>query len=475
MSGQWHNISTVWNGSTQNGTIYVDGEDVTDVADVASASTVSSFNPTNISLAGNVQWPEYLDASIERMLYFTRALGATEVQELNTTPYSFLVPEPEPTPDPNAYSLPYAVWAEDGVEIGHATADVNNLISIDLPVDSATRNIEIILMTSASFALVKPTTFDPYRLYDITFFGNNHNPLTGEIITTVTPYVEINFENQNAIFRLTENLNDRIALFGGLGAFGSLLPSQEHDVFINGSFSARTVSDSSGHLPVVVPWGGPYEITMNEYNPTPTSTFTPTVTSTPTNTPTDTATFTPTVTDTPTNTPTETFTPTNAIPMVALVVSATEGSPPLSVDFLGSGTDSDGVFALYSWVLNSILVEKATSESIISSATSYTYTNPGIYEVVFSATDDRGGSDSAVSEIVVWTLTPTPTFTFTNTPTFTPTNTYTLTPTPTNTPTNTVTPTPTNTFYPTPTPPATGTPWWWDLFIWWWKTLNWPK
>jgi len=142
--------------------------------------------------------------------------------------------------------------------------------------------------------------------------------------------------------------------------------------------------------------------------------------------------WTPTPTFTATFTPTETFTPTatftNVIPSATLECSNTEGNPPLEASLVGWATDTDGLLVLYSWAFGESGQIDATAEissATIQIATTHSYVNPGIYTVVWAATDDRGGAADATCEIVVWTPIPTETFTPTPTETFTPTPTAT--------------------------------------------------
>jgi uncharacterized repeat protein (TIGR01451 family) len=174
-------------------------------------------------------------------------------------------------------------------------------------------------------------------------------------------------------------------------------------------------------------------------------------TPTPTLTPTGTSTGTPTPTPTMTHTITSTPTPTNAPPLVSLLHAPVVGAPPLPVSFTGSAIDSDGVIAVYGWSFfdSAIIDVSATStSSTVIEQTTFTYTDPGVFEVAFHVTDSGGAVRSATGQVVVWTNTPTNTSS--------PTNTYTPTPTPTWTPTNTATPTPTST--PTATPTVTPIP-----------------
>jgi PKD domain-containing protein/VCBS repeat protein len=222
---------------------------------------------------------------------------------------------------------------------------------------------------------------------------------------------------------------------------------------------------------------GPFVIDESAptFTPTSTQTATPTNTSVPTHTPTY------------TSTPTSTHTPTNVAPVAHMFFAPKSGASPLLVEMSGTGFDDNGTITQYNWSFTDWNIMDATgviASSSIENITAHTYGAPGIYQIAFHVTDNNGAVDSATSEVIVWTDTPTftntatPTDTLTPTPTdtatFTPTDTATATPTPldthtptptdtatsTSTPVDTHTPTPTytSTFTPTNTPTSTHTP-----------------
>jgi probable HAF family extracellular repeat protein len=203
---------------------------------------------------------------------------------------------------------------------------------------------------------------------------------------------------------------------------------------------------------------------------TPTEAPTATVTDTPVDTATATATATSPGTPTPTSTATFTVTatPVNRAPEVSLVSDVSEGPAPLSVEFIGSATDTDGFLIRFGWSFYDPEIVDATGiaeGSAIVEATSATYVEPGLFTMTFWAWDDRDGVASVTKEILVWT--PLPTATATDTPTLTETPTATATSTPvdtvtptatdTETPAPTVTETPTATQAPSDTPTSTAT------------------
>ena len=167
----------------------------------------------------------------------------------------------------------------------------------------------------------------------------------------------------------------------------------------------------------------------------------------------------PIPTSTPSLTPTSTprLTPTNNPPSVSIIYEPKEGPAPLSVELIGSATDTDGLLVQTGWTfdgLDFVDARCAISSATLESVTYYFFFEPGIYSVNFHAWDDHFCVVSASGEVVVWT--PTPTFTLTPSSTMIPTSTETLTPTHTPTITGTSTPTMTNT--PESTPTATPIP-----------------
>jgi len=182
---------------------------------------------------------------------------------------------------------------------------------------------------------------------------------------------------------------------------------------------------------------------------------------TPLPTPTPTSSPTPSPSNTPTATATSTATPTNAAPSVTLQYAPQIGPAPLTLDLVGSATDTDGLLVQYGWAFTDAEVIDVTGSLSSATAeieTSYTYLAPGSYSLGFWVWDNRGAIAAATGEIVVWTptppstATPTPTHSATSSPTLSPTQTPTPTVTPTNTATDTATATSTETKLPTATP-----------------------
>lgn len=82
-AGQWSNITITYDASQAQAnrfTIYVNGTDVTNRSDVVSAGTLASINPTNIRIASNQPYGEYLNGSVDEVRYYQRLLSVAEIQ-----------------------------------------------------------------------------------------------------------------------------------------------------------------------------------------------------------------------------------------------------------------------------------------------------------------------------------------------------------------------------------------------------------
>jgi len=86
--------------------------------------------------------------------------------------------------------------------------------------------------------------------------------------------------------------------------------------------------------------------------------------------------------------------PQNAAPTAFISASVTGGSSPLTVQFTGSGSDSDGQISGYFWSFG----DGGTSTD---QNPSHTYTSTGVFEVKLTVTDNRGATASAVITITV--------------------------------------------------------------------------
>jgi PKD repeat protein len=80
------------------------------------------------------------------------------------------------------------------------------------------------------------------------------------------------------------------------------------------------------------------------------------------------------------------YTPTpNATPTLAIAVTPTGGTAPLTVQFTATAADSDGIIASYAWDFGN------GSTSFLPNR-SFTYALPGTYPVTCTVTDNRGAT-----------------------------------------------------------------------------------
>jgi PKD repeat protein len=84
----------------------------------------------------------------------------------------------------------------------------------------------------------------------------------------------------------------------------------------------------------------------------------------------------------------------NQKPVASCSANRTSGIVPLSVSFTGSGTDSDGNIASYSWAFGDGFI--STQQN-----TSHIFTKEGTYKVMLTVTDDKGATDSDTISITV--------------------------------------------------------------------------
>jgi PKD repeat protein len=84
----------------------------------------------------------------------------------------------------------------------------------------------------------------------------------------------------------------------------------------------------------------------------------------------------------------------NKIPTASCSANPTEGMMPLTVNFVGSGSDSDGIITSYHW-------DFGDGESSTQQNPTHTYQSSGTYTVTFTVEDDKGGGKTATIEITV--------------------------------------------------------------------------
>lgn len=117
---------------------------------------------------------------------------------------------------------------------------------------------------------------------------------------------------------------------------------------------------------------------------------TPTVTPTPTPTPTPTVTPTPTPTVTPTPTPTVTPSPNPTSTCTNLTASTTSGTRPLTITFVGSGSDSAGNIQQYQFNFGDNSNGQDQIVTTNSNQASHVYNNAGNFNANLLVKDSRG-------------------------------------------------------------------------------------
>jgi PKD repeat protein len=87
--------------------------------------------------------------------------------------------------------------------------------------------------------------------------------------------------------------------------------------------------------------------------------------------------------------------PPNQLPTAVVTATPTNGFGPLAVNFTGSGSyDQDGSIVSYAWTFGDGASSSAQNPS-------RTYSTPGTYTASLTVTDNRGGTGTASTQIVV--------------------------------------------------------------------------
>ena len=94
-----------------------------------------------------------------------------------------------------------------------------------------------------------------------------------------------------------------------------------------------------------------------------------------------------------------TITAENNPPVATADVVPSNGEVPLTVQLMGSGTDSDGSIVLYEWDFEGDGIYVWSSST--TGNTTYIYNTVGTYQAVFMVTDDNGLTDTATAATMV--------------------------------------------------------------------------
>jgi PKD repeat protein len=84
----------------------------------------------------------------------------------------------------------------------------------------------------------------------------------------------------------------------------------------------------------------------------------------------------------------------NKLPTASCSANPTEGVAPLTVNFVGSGSDSDGIITSYYWDFDD-------GESSMEQNPNHTFQSSGVYTVTLTVKDDKGAGRTATVEITV--------------------------------------------------------------------------
>ncbi len=88
--------------------------------------------------------------------------------------------------------------------------------------------------------------------------------------------------------------------------------------------------------------------------------------------------------------------PSNQAPVASCQANKTSGNAPLTVNFNGTNSsDADGNIVAYQWDFNNNVPDNNNANA------SYTFQNPGVYNVELTVTDDDGATDKCTIQITV--------------------------------------------------------------------------
>ena len=139
-AGVWSHVAVTYDASQpQNNrfTIYVNGVDVTVRTDVSSTGTIASINPTNIRIASNQPFGEYLNGSVDEVRFYKRLLTLTEVQTDMNTPLT-----PDPTPPTVSLTAPAAGTVTGTINVTANASDNVGVVGVQFLLDGVNLGAE---------------------------------------------------------------------------------------------------------------------------------------------------------------------------------------------------------------------------------------------------------------------------------------------------------------------------------------------
>ena len=155
-AGQWSYVTVVYDATQpQNNrfSIFVNGVDVTVRTDVSSSGTLAAITTTNIRVASDQPFSEFLNGAIDEIRVYKRALSASEiVSDMNTPIATGIVPTVTPANAATNVSLTIALTAVFNVDMNASTIngstielrDVSNaLIAATVDYNSSARTATV--------------------------------------------------------------------------------------------------------------------------------------------------------------------------------------------------------------------------------------------------------------------------------------------------------------------------------------------
>jgi hypothetical protein len=151
-AGQWSHVAVTYDATQpQNNrfSIFVNGVDVTVRTDVNSAGTLTAVNATNIRIASDQPFSEFLNGSIDEVRMYKRALSVSEIQtDMNTPIANGIAPSVSPANSATNVSLISSLTSVFNVDMNASTINsttfelrnsANVLVPATIDYNSSTR------------------------------------------------------------------------------------------------------------------------------------------------------------------------------------------------------------------------------------------------------------------------------------------------------------------------------------------------